>query len=296
MIRRTSLILALALAASACSGSDSGPVVITDLEQMRVVKVSGDQSSPVPDAAPSQVIYATAGASLQAAPGEGWTAEPLVARVEASGVASRGTGPGPVIQPGTLVHWQIPEGAGQLYGQTTATDDSAYVVNRWAPGTRAGTYQATAGRILADGTITDDATWELVVEPGAPYALVGWQVPERYPIRGTTHPRVQCDDCITVLEVGDTLDFREWWREDGPWVEDEYGNEIALSVILGEYTPSMLAVNGAFLNDGEEATWLDIDSAGWTMIVPNEPGFWNLVVNIGPKAGAANFVEIRPAP
>lgn len=173
MHRRTSLsLLILALLVGAC-GSESGPSVAT-LDQMRVVKVSGDQASPVPDAAPSATIYATAGASLQVAPGDAWTVKPLVARVEVQGSGSMGImSGGPVVPAGTMIHWDLPEVAGKLRGLTTATDDSAHIVNRWAPGTKAGTYVASAHRILADGTITDDAEWELVVEPGAP-ADVQW--------------------------------------------------------------------------------------------------------------------------
>src|SRR5690625_3212147 len=168
MIRRTLYLALISLFAAACSAD--GPRVISDLEEMRVVKVSGDQSAPVPAVAPSRIV-AVAGTSLDAAPGDGWTPEPLVARVVPEATAGRGiTGSGPVIPAGTLVHWQIPEGAGRLYGQTTTTVDSASVVNRWAPGTRAGTYTVAAGRLVGSNIVTD-ATWEVVVEPG-PVAIV----------------------------------------------------------------------------------------------------------------------------
>lgn len=289
-MRRTSLslILALAVLAGACS-SDDGPSVAT-LDQMRVVKVSGDQSSPVPSA-PSQAIYATAGASLQLLDADGYTAEPLVAQVVVEGGSMGIMSGGPIIPKGTLIHWQIPSAAGRLLGTPTATDDTAYVINRWAPGTRAGTYTVKGQTLRGDGSIVTEATWDLVVEPGPPHALVGWQVPGRYPTTGST--AAGCVDCFVVLHVGDTLDFHEWWREDGPWVEDEYGNEIGLAWFLAEHLPQLEIRHGDFAGESE-STQVDLD--GWTWVVSDSmPDAWSLIVHIGPLS-ASTWVEIRPAP
>src|SRR5690606_41874010 len=97
---------------------------------------------------------------------------------------------GDVIPVGTLVHWHLSDECGRLFGTTTSTDDSAYTVNRWAPSTRAGLCEAQAGRILEDGSIVIDATWQLEILPGPVWA---W---------GSDYPT---DDPVVV---GDTIDLR----------------------------------------------------------------------------------------
>lgn len=163
-MRRTSLSpLIFVLLVGACG--DDGPSVAR-LEDMRVVKISGDQSSQVPSA-PSATIYATAGAALNVIGPDGYTSEPLVARVEVVG-ANGITDGGPIVPAGTLIQWNLPVEAGRLFDRAIATDDSAYVINRWAPGTKAGTYEVYVGRLVSSDILTLDAKWELVVEPGAP--------------------------------------------------------------------------------------------------------------------------------
>lgn len=249
-MRRTLCLMILTLIVGACS--DDGPVIVSDPAEMRVVKVSGDQSAPVPAVAPSRIV-AVAGTSLDAVPGDGWTPEPLVARVVPEATAGRGiTGSGPVIPAGTLVHWQIPEGAGRIYGQTTATDDSAYVVNRWAPGTRAGEYTVQAGRLV--GTeIVIDAEWKLVVEPG-PVASVQWAL-----------------NMHRDYLAGDTIDISSAITGG----HDAHGNAVALEDIVAG-TPA----GSAWAPIGETSGGIcrnypsTPQQAGWASIVPTEAAGW----------------------
>jgi hypothetical protein len=264
-MRRTSLwILALSLVVGACS-SDSDPI-IADIDQMRVVKVSGDQTSQVPAAA-SHTIYATAGASLAVLDGLGYTPEPLVARVEAVGMQSRGTGPSSVIPPGTLVHWQIPEVAGRLFGGTTATDDSAHVINRYAPGTRAGTYIAYAGRMVGS-EIEIDAEWELVVEPGAAVRIA------------TAKPT----DAPYRYEIGDTIDARTMIA----YGEDGHFNRIAADVIRA--TPDSL-VSWEW-TDASAANAQPIHGEGWTVPVSDFAARGYPTFNYGDGLGYPVFLRL----
>ena len=201
MLRRVS-VLALALALAAC-GDDSDSDVAT-IDQMRVVKVSGDQSAqvPPPEIAGALRVTATVGE-------DGWTDEPLIARIVTTGGGAQATITGlsaDVVPAGTLVHWYLPEECGRLFAQTTATDDSAYTVNRWAPGTKAMTCHAQAGRLV--GTeIVMDTTWTLEVLPG-PVA------------------QVQLADMPSPC-IGDTLDMRNYIARG--W--DAYGNEIPVDTV-----------------------------------------------------------------
>jgi hypothetical protein len=266
-MRSTSAVLiALAMLAGACSDPAPDPVIAT-IDQMRVVAVSGDQTTQVPDIAPSQTIYATAGAALQAAPGEGWTPEPLVARVEAT-VASRGTGPSAVIPPGTLVHWQIPEVAGRLFGASTAVDDTAHVINRYAPGTRAGTYIAYAGRLVG-GDIVTDAEWELVVEPGA-VTRINWL----------------CDPwgCDEV-SVGEPFDLREYLAEP----TDQYRNPVDLMAIPDSH------VGWAWYGGPEDPE--GPEGYGWMVTAPAafpDPLYGLMLWIEGNYLGGRIFIEAQP--
>lgn len=218
MIRRTSLILALALAVGACSDSDDGPRLAT-IDEVKVVKVSGDQSAPVLGQGIVTVQAPSGGLSLQTVPAGEYTPEPLVGRVEPTFQArgTRGTGPSGLVVPvGTLVHWDIPEEAGRLLGTTTATDDSAYVINRWAPGTKAGTYTVRAQRILGTGEIVTDATWQVVVEPG------------KFHTFGS--------DLSYSAHAGDPVDLSA--PIQGMHAMDRYYNPIPDSVVIAEVTPT----------------------------------------------------------
>src|SRR5690606_4280363 len=83
MLRRVS-VLALALALAACSDDSDSDVATID--QMRVVKVSGDQSAqvPPPEIAGALRVTATVGE-------DGWTDEPLIARIVTTGGGARAT-------------------------------------------------------------------------------------------------------------------------------------------------------------------------------------------------------------
>lgn len=183
---RTIALLLLATLLAACG--DDEPDIAT-IDEMRVVKVSGDQEAPVqaPEAQASVVAaVSSTRIALQAGGGNpftsGYTPEPLVARVVTTGsggVQSALTAPisAAVVPAGTLVQWKLEDGCGELFAATTQTDDSAYTANRWAPGTKAGTCHAAAGRLV--GTeIVIDATWELEVLPGPPLGL--WNHPLQY--------------------------------------------------------------------------------------------------------------------
>ncbi|HEX6938673.1 MAG TPA: hypothetical protein VF158_04625 [Longimicrobiales bacterium] len=172
------LLLSLAMLA-ACAGDPGGPPAehppqprAARVDEMRVVKIAGDQAARVPPAGGSADLVA---ASTMPA----WTSEPLVARIEVVPPAPSGgaafslaaAADSLYVPPGTLVHWRIDPDCGELFAQTTATDDSAYTANRWAPGTRAGTCTVEAGRLV--GTeIVIDTTWTMQVLPGPSAALV----------------------------------------------------------------------------------------------------------------------------
>ena len=236
MLHRVS-VLALALIIAACSDDSDSDVATID--QMRVVKVSGDQSAqvPPPEIAGALRVTATVGE-------DGWTDEPLIARIVTTGGGAQATITGlsaDVVPTGTLVHWYLPEECGRLFAQTTATDDSAYTVNRWAPGTKAMTCHAQAGRLV--GTqIVMDATWELEVLPG-PVAQV--QLAE-----------------MPWLCIGDTLDMRDYVAGG----LDAYWNEIPADTVraLPDSEVSWTWKDGTQWSTGSGPT-----VSGWIVVVPD---------------------------
>lgn len=251
MIRRTSLVLALAVLASACSDSDpEGPRMAT-IDEVKVVKVSGDQSAPVLGQGIASTPTPAGGLSLQTVPAGEYTPEPLVGRVEPTVQArgTSGTGPSGLVVPvGTLVHWDLPAEAGRLLATTTATDDSAYVINRWAPGTKAGTYTVRAQRILGTGEIVTDATWQVTVKPGRVHGI------DFAPLSGYTE--------------GDTVDLRDLVLSGF----DVYGNVIeaeaitALNLSAWElYIPAMANLNRP--PDRAEPK-LVATGTGWIITIP----------------------------
>nr|PZN89356.1 MAG: hypothetical protein DIU52_14005 [bacterium] len=173
---RYGVLLLLAACLLACSEADpiQPPEEVpvpeprpAKIEEMRVVKISGDQAARVP---PPEV----AGLTIRAVVGQdGWTSEPLVARIEVvqpGGLQALHADDSVYVPKGTLVHWLLDDGAGRLFASTTATDDTATTVNRWAPGTKAGRFRARAGRLV--GTeIVYDAEFELEVLPGPPVRI-----------------------------------------------------------------------------------------------------------------------------
>lgn len=274
-MRSVSLSILLALTLAACSDDDG--VRLATIDQLRVVKISGDQSSPVPEQVAAAPIRAIAGASYSVGP-DGYTPEPLVARVEVA--ASRGrsaTGPsGAIVPPGTLVHWHIPEQAGKLYAATTATDDSAYVVNRWAPGTRAGEYQVTAGRLVGADIVTD-ATWTLIVEPGAPTML------------GSV-----AYDAV----AGEPLDLSK--PLSGFFARDRYQNPVPDSLVVARWTPQW-EIWGPRPSYGLACDKIPLHSqgAGWTVPVVPEQHQWGYCLRLyieGRDVGLWDFSPRAPEP
>ncbi|HEX7049106.1 MAG TPA: hypothetical protein VF188_02750 [Longimicrobiales bacterium] len=209
-MRHGVLLLLLLLAAGLLACSEADPIQPPEeepapepraarVDEMRVVKVRGDQAARVPPAGGSADLVA---ASTMPA----WTSEPLVARIEVVQPQASGTAfslaaedDSLFVPPGTLVHWRVQAGCGELFATTTATDDSAYTINRWAPGTRAGTCTVEAGRLV--GTeIVIDTTWTMQVLPGEPVQL-------------------DIEPDTIMFAVGDTVTI--------PWrYLDEYGNPV----------------------------------------------------------------------
>src|SRR5690606_820054 len=179
---------------------------------------------------------------------DGYTSEPLVARVEAEGgVTMSLLGPSLAVVPaGTPVHWHIVEGGGKLFATTTMTDDSAYTLNRWAPGTKAGKFTASAGRLLPDGTIVADAMWELEVLPGP---VDRWLIQLPNPL----------------VIVGDTIDLAAWPNS----ISDAYGNTITAEDLAG--AGATIGWAWAHYNASAPATPTD---TGWEIVVPAEPLEW----------------------
>src|SRR5690606_1481865 len=150
-----------------------------------------------------------AGMTIRAVVGQdGWTSEPLVARIEVvqpGGLQALQADDSVYVPKGTLVHWLLDDGAGRLFASTTATDDTATTVNRWAPGTKAGRFRARAGRLV--GTeIVYDAEFDLEVLPGPPVRIY-------FSSLLYEHHR---------FNVGDTIDIREMVRGG----RDAYGNDV----------------------------------------------------------------------
>lgn len=161
-IRRLAVLALVALLA-ACGRDGNSPTdpPVLGVDDWRVVALSGDQEARLPGSSgPSLVVRA--GSAIGP---DGYTDEPLVARIELTPNAlARGFTIGD-IPPSALVHWHIESEAGALFATTTAPDDSMYIINRYAPSTRAGTYVASAGRLVG-GEIVEDARWTLTVLPG----------------------------------------------------------------------------------------------------------------------------------
>lgn len=250
MLRRLA-VLALAVAVAACGRDDDPANDVAAIDQMRVVKVRGDQSSQVPPAGPSQslgVRYAQVGT-------DGYTDEPLVARVEATEPQASLTGPSFAVVPaGTPVHWHLSDGCGKLFGATTETDDTAYTLNRWAPGTKAGACQAAAGRILSDGSIVLDATWELEVLPGP-----------------TVEPRFGGPGLPDSVAAGDTLDLS--LLITGGW--DAHQNPTSVEQAVADLDAG--AAWGEAAQSGQicrPTVTLSHHSEGWLVVVPEPVATW----------------------
>lgn len=216
---RTIALLLLATLLAACGDDDPD---VADISEMRVVKVSGDQEAPV-QAPETQASITPTRIVLQAGGGNpftsGYTPEPLVARVVSDGAGtaqSMLTGPisAAVVPSGTLVHWQLEPECGKLFAVTTATDDSAFTINRWGPGIKAGVCHAAAGRLVG-AEIVIDATWELEVLPGPPVFLGS-----KLPLNNL------------VLTAGQTINLDSIARARGIDAYDRYSNVIHADILL----------------------------------------------------------------
>lgn len=219
---RSLAVLCLAVALAAC-GDDKPDHENIDIRKLRVVKVSGDQAAHIPRANPSQslgVRFAMVGA-------DGYTDEPLVARVEGEGGAQfSALGPSFSLVPaGTPIHWQLTGGCGRLFALRTETDDSAFIVNRWGPGTVVMQCRASAGRLLPDGEIIIDATWDLEILPGPiDPAASKWPWGKRQV--GDTH------EPYTIALAGQGPLVEDLWR-------DEYGNVIPYRIVGTQYVEAL---------------------------------------------------------
>lgn len=252
MTRSTSLSLVtmLAMLAGAC-GSDSPvepdltpePLTVRD---WRVVPLSGDQSLSASSASAAASLQPLVSANVIGA--DGYSAEPLVARIELTAEAQARGATLAGLPTGTLVHWHISDHGGKLYGSTTTPDDSAHILNRWAPSTRASDYTITAGR-LVDGEIVTDATWTVTVQPG-PAAHV--EVPSRL-----------------LVWLGDTLDVAGLAT-----VTDEHGNPLPAPTWEGVdstllYIPTAegydtLTVSSGGASREVEIVAIQLPGPGWT--------------------------------
>lgn len=263
-MRSTLALLTLALALAACSDDDGGRLDIADV---RIVKVRGDQSAVAgtTDAAPLRVAHA--GPSISAVAGD-WTPEPLVGRIETVGARTSGISGPSMLPPDMLAHWHLDPEAGTLLAASTPPDDSLHIVNRWAPSTRAGEYAAVARRILADGSVHEDARWTLVVEPGAPMRVA------------TKKPA----DAPHRYEIGDTIDARVMIT----YGEDAHHNRIPAEAIRA--IPDSL-VSWAW-TDASAADAEPIHGAGWVVPVPDFAAHGYPTFNYGDGIGYPVFLRL----
>ena len=250
---RHSVLLLLAAGLLACSEADpiQPPEEVpapeprpAKIEEMRIVKVRGDQAARVP---PPEV----AGLTIRAAVGQdGWTSEPLVARIEVVQLDGLQADDSVYVPKGTLVHWLLDDGAGKLFASTTATDDTATTVNRWAPGTKAGRFRARAGRLVGAGMIVYDAEFELEVLPGPPVRIY-------FNSLLYEHHR---------LNVGDTIDIREMVLGG----RDAYGNDVPRDSILAwPDTAIGWAWSSRVCNPGCAPLPTEPTGWGWEVVVPS---------------------------
>lgn len=238
-------VVLVSLLATGCDSTTEPPAPAPPtVNDWRVIAVRGDQATPVPAVPP-----VTALRFVTVVGEDGYTNEPLVAEIALTDDAEAEGKSLQLLPPNTLVHWHLPAEAGRLFGETTAVDDSLHVINRYAPGTRAGEYTAEAGRLV--GTeIVIDATWQLVVLPG-PAA------------------RLDVPASPMVAWLGDTANIHilaDAW--------DQYGNSIPRDSIRWDpegpaYTSDVerwdtLTVAAGDLVREVEVAWMRQIGPGWT--------------------------------
>lgn len=220
--------LLLSLSLSGCSGGDGGggPIRPQDL-RLSIVRGNG-QRAPVAGAAASAARLSVSGQSDPDV-----LPTPLVARIVISGPsASRSTAAGDITGPafqelpaGTLVDWEArPEGCGRGFVTTTAPDDSAYVVNRWRKGTRAGTCWMFAQLLVNGEPVTADS-FAATFDPGPYEGGYGF---ERI---------VTADPAVVPEEV----------------LRDRHGNAIPFRLVVPE-GDTLLVVGGAGVGTVEART------------------------------------------
>lgn len=196
--------------------SEDGPVILTP-EKMRIIKVAGDgQREPVA-ANKASVQVAAQVRQTNSAPLEEMFEERLWVRVGPGEIAGKSLmGSGAVIPPGTQLYWRVrEEGCGKPFGAQTATNDSAYSVNRWVKGTKAGLCHMDVCRILSDtGDIACDDTFVVEQLPGEPTTLGG---------------------SAYFVVAGEPIDLRE--PTNGFRPQDQYQNAIPADSVIARYTP-----------------------------------------------------------
>jgi hypothetical protein len=269
-MRRTSLILALALAAGACS-SDSADDKPVDPSRERLHIVSGDQQT-APVIGTPLASASVAGLSLQQSSGPITEADlfpgKLVVRAVVTGGASQSESPfGPSLNvvagggaAGVSVTWRArPEGCGYPVEVSTITDSKGESVNRWVRGTLATTCSMDVCRVIKDtGEVLCDQTYTAVQEPGAAVA-VDWKSPA---------PSLS-------VSAGDTLDISHLLTGG----RDQHGNPADVANVVANISArtawSPASAGGQVCGSGQ-VTMSPRD--GWLAIVPVEAEGWTPVM------------------
>lgn len=233
----------------ACSG-DNEEAAEVNIRHLRVVKVAGDnQTAPVASEAPPQTTLMPASVASQTYPGGELFPEILVVRLQGPGLNRSSSPTGPVasgLPPNTMVHWVVrEEGCGQPIGASTPVDDSAYSVNRWRRGTKAQPCHLDVCRILPDGELACDETFEAIQEPGP---LVRF---------GTKRP----DDMDMSVVPGEEIDIRRIIA----FAYDKHHNQIDPAV-LGALPDSEVKWYWA---PGHNAPGDTVRGTGWLAAVPD---------------------------
>lgn len=243
------LLSALVLAGCPSDGTVEPTPDPLSVNDWKVVALSGDQAVPASGASVASSPAGMIAVNADRVGADGYSAEPLIGVIELTpGAQSRGASIDG-LPDGTLVHWHLDSEGGTLFGGTTTPDDSLHVLNRWAPSTKAGTYTATAGR-LVDGDIVTDETWELVVEPGE-VASASWS------------------GGAPMLEPADTLDLAP--RLQSAW--DKHRNPIPVGEVA-ESASVTWAIESVAEGRGEYGPCQPgnadaVSGDGWTVVVPD---------------------------
>jgi hypothetical protein len=259
-MRGTSLILALALAAGACS-SDSGKPV--DPARLGVQIVSGDrQVAPV--AAASGASQSLAGVLAQQLP-DNLLPEPLVARITVDGqplkALSLPTDPlSPsfttlpsdvvvtyrVVRPAGL-HANDPRHCGDSFVTSAKPDKDGLVTTYWERGTYAGECRMEV-RLVVDGMPRVDTAFVVGFEPGAITIL--WA-------KGNGH--LEARDTKISSEIDLRSEVRNAW--------DAYRNDMSAERITA--LPDSLVAWEWYDSSAPDDSTRRVQGNGWTTTVPD---------------------------